>query len=182
MNSILPGQFIIPDVLATNFHLKIGDSVADFGAGNGFFLKALSKAVGPEGRVYAVEIQKQLVDKLGELARLQGLGNVHPIWGDLEELNGTKMRTESLDAVILVNTLFQVVDKPLVLQEAYRALRHGGVLHIVDWSDAGSTLGPRKGDIVTQEQAIALAESHRFMYERDYPAGDHHYGIAVRKI
>ena len=56
MNFVLPGRFVIPDVVSTHFHFNPGDTVADFGAGNGFFLKPLSKAVGSDGIVYACEM------------------------------------------------------------------------------------------------------------------------------
>ena len=49
MNFVLPGRFVVPEVVSTHFHIKEGDIVADFGAGSGFFLKILSKAVGSEG-------------------------------------------------------------------------------------------------------------------------------------
>jgi tRNA A58 N-methylase Trm61 len=114
MNAPIGGRFVMPDVVATHFHLREGDSVADFGAGSGFFLRALSTAVGDTGKVYACEIQKALVEKLGELARLQGLGNVYPIWCDLEEPNGIKIGTNELDAAILVNTLFLIEDKEYI--------------------------------------------------------------------
>ena len=182
MNFVLPGRFVIPEVVATHFHLKPGERVADLGAGGGFFLKPLSDAVGPEGKVYACEIQKQLVDKLGEFARLSGLSNISPLWCDLEEVGGIKLPNNTLDAAILVNTLFQFELKETALQEIYRVLRPGGVLHIIDWTESFGGLGPQPKDVITQEQATALCEAARFIPEREYPAGEHHYGFAVRKV
>ena len=91
MSFTLPGRFVIPAVVATHFHLREGDQVADLGAGSGFFLKVLSEAVGPSGKVYACEIQKSLVEKLAETARVQGLFNIVPLWCDLEESRGKKI-------------------------------------------------------------------------------------------
>jgi len=182
MNLVLPGRFVIPDVVSTHFHLKEGDSVADFGAGNGFFLKTLSVAVGPEGKVYACDIQKSLVEKLGEFARLSGLTNIHPLWCDLEEFGGIKLLDNTLDAGILVNTLFQIELKDAALQEMRRVLRPGGVLHVIDWSESFGGLGPQPKDVITKKEAVDLCEANRFMLEREYPAGDHHYGFAVRKV
>ena len=62
-------RFVIPQVVATHFHLREGDVVADYGAGSGFFLPVLTSAVKGTGRVYACEIQKPLVEKLGDFAR-----------------------------------------------------------------------------------------------------------------
>lgn len=182
MNLVLPGRFVVPDVVATHFHFQPGDKVADFGAGNGFFLKTLSMAVGEEGKVYACEIQKPLVEKLGEFARLNGLSNINPLWCDLEEAGGIKLADGSLDAGILVNTLFQLEDKDIALKEIRRVLKPGGVLHIIDWTESFGGLGPAAKDVITKEQAVDLCESYQFILEREYPTGEHHYGFAVRKV
>jgi len=111
MNTPIGGRFVVPDVVGTHFHLKPGELVADFGAGSGFFLKVLSNAVGDEGKVYACEIQKQLVEKLGEQARVMGLPNIHPLWCDLEEAAGIKIADGELDVALLANTLFLIEDR-----------------------------------------------------------------------
>ncbi len=182
MNFALPGKFVVPEIVSSHFLLSEGDVVADFGAGSGFFLKALTSAVGPAGKVYACEIQKPLVEKLGEYARLQGLSNVMTLWCDLEELGGIKMSDNTLDAGILVNTLFQLQLKEVAVQEMYRVIRPGGILHIIDWSESFGGLGPQASDVITKEKAIDLVESQRFAFEREYPAGEHHYGFSARKI
>ncbi|MEZ4104491.1 MAG: hypothetical protein R3B60_04395 [Candidatus Paceibacterota bacterium] len=79
MNNILPGRFVVPDVVASHFFIKEGDQVADFGAGSGFFLKVLSEMTGSTGHVYACEIQKVLVEKLSEFIRINSLPNVSSV-------------------------------------------------------------------------------------------------------
>lgn len=182
MTFTMPGNFVVPEVVVTQFHLHEGDKVADYGAGAGYFLKSLSTAVGQTGKVYACEIQKQLVEKLGDLARLQGLGNVIPLWCDLEEENGIKVPTGTLDAGILVNTLFQFELKEVALTEIRRTLRPGGVLHVIDWSESFGGLGPQPAAVVTKDAAITLCESRHFAFEREFPAGDHHYGFTMRRV
>ncbi len=182
MNIPIGGQFVVPGVVATHFHLKPGDLVADFGAGSGFFLKVLSQAVGEDGRVYACEIQKQLVEKLGEQARMLGLHNIHPLWCDLEEANGIKIGAGELDAAILVNTLFQIQDKETAIKEMGRTLRTGGKFFVIDWTESFGGLGPQPKDVVTTADATPLFEANGFVLDRDFPAGDHHYGLAFRKV
>lgn len=182
MNIPIGGRFVMPDVVATHFHLREGDLVADFGSGSGFFLRTLSAAVGDTGRVYACEIQKVLVEKLGELIRLQGLGNVHPLWCDLEESNGIKISTGELDAAILVNTLFMIEDKEVAIKEMARTIRSGGKFFIIDWTESFAGMGPQSNFVVTAAATTALLESNGFVFEREYPAGDHHYGLAFRKL
>ena len=97
----------MPEVVSTHFHLRPGDSVGDIGAGTGNFVGALSRLVGPQGRVYCSEIQKNLVEKLNDKIRGEHLSNASVLWGDMEELGGTKIADGSLYAAVTVNTLFQ---------------------------------------------------------------------------
>jgi ubiquinone/menaquinone biosynthesis C-methylase UbiE len=180
VNALSQGRFVVPDVVSTNFHLREGDVVADFGAGSGFFTKVLSKLVGEEGRVYACEIQKNLVEAIGELARKEHLGNVEVLWSDLEELNGSKIPTDALDAGVVVNALFQMEDKDTALEEMKRTVRPGGKFFVVDWSESFGGLGPQPDQVITEDTARALVEQHGFTFERSYDAGDHHYGLAFR--
>lgn len=182
MNTPIGGRFVMPDVVATHFHLNAGDIVADFGAGSGFFLKALSTAVGETGRVFACEIQKQLVEKLGEQARLQGLSNIHPLWCDLEEENGIKIGTGELDAAILVNTLFIIEDKNTAIKEMARTVRQGGKFFVIDWTESFAGMGPQPGQVITADAATALMEENGFVLDTEFPTGDHHYGLAFRKV
>lgn len=182
MNTLIGGQFVVPEVVASHFHINEGDAVADFGAGSGYFLKSLSTRAGGAGRVYACEIQKSLVEKIVDLARAQHLHNIHPLWCDLEEINGIKIQSNTLDTGILVNTLFQIQDKETAIKEIGRTLRSGGKLFIIDWTESYGGLGPRPSDVISVSEAKALLESNQFIFEREFPAGEHHYGLAFRKI
>jgi ubiquinone/menaquinone biosynthesis C-methylase UbiE len=174
-------RFMVPEVLATHFHLRPGDHVGDFGAGVGSFEPILSRLVGPTGRVYAVEIQKSLVEAL--VAKIQSgrLSNVEAIWGDLEADNGTKIKDGALDVVLMINCLFQLEDKPMAIREMMRALRSGGKLLIVDWSESWGGMGPQAGQVLTEADARDLMESEGLVFERSFDAGEHHYGLAFRK-
>ncbi len=177
----LQGRFVVPSKVATHFHIREGDTVADFGAGGGYFIEILANLVGEEGSVYACEIQRDLVDTIGALARSKGLHQVRPLWGDLEEIGGTKVPDGVVDVALLVNTFFQLEDKTTALREIARTMRSGGKLFIIDWSESFAGLGPHPDAVVTQTQAIDLCEQEGFVYEREFDAGDHHYGLAFRK-
>lgn len=178
----ISGKFVEPSVVATHFLLREGDSVADFGSGTGHFLKSLSTAVGASGSVYAFEIQKGLLEKLETRAREEHLSNIHPIWCDLEVVGGTKLADGILDAGILVNTLFQLEKKDLALKEIARLLRKGGKFFVIDWSESFAGMGPQPEYVVTESDARTMIEQAGFTFERSYPAGGHHYGLAFRKI
>ncbi len=172
--------FMVPDAVATHFHVRHGDRVADLGAGSGHFTRALSRLVGSQGKVFAVEIQRQLAEGIVEMARTERLANVESIWGDLETVGGTKIAQGSLDAALLSNTLSMTEDRGAVLDEVRALLRPGGKLLIVEWSDSAGGLGPAGGMVLTEPEMRALAEKHSYVFERTFPAGDHHYGLSFR--
>lgn len=177
----LTGRFVEPDKIVTHLHLRPGDKVADFGAGSGYFTKALAQIVGPSGRVYACEIQKSLLDTIAALAQKSGLNNVEVLWSDVEAPHGTKIDDGVLDAGLVSNTLFQFGDKVAAITEIMRTLRSGGKFFVIDWSESFGGLGPQPGDVITESDARALLETGGFVFERKFDAGDHHYGLAFRK-
>lgn len=174
-------RFMTPETLVSHFHLRPGDEVADFGAGSGNFTFVLAKAVGPTGKVYACEIQKNLVETLADAARRRGLDNLEAIWCDIEAHKGTKLESDSLDAAVLVNAFFQMEQKAEAIEEIKRVLRPGGKLFVVDWSDSFGGLGPNRENVITETEARDLIEEHGLPFERSFDSGDHHYGLAFRK-
>jgi ubiquinone/menaquinone biosynthesis C-methylase UbiE len=175
-------RFVDPEAVVSHFHLREGDVVADFGAGSGYYTELLARKVGHSGKVYACEIQKELVEKIGTLARQKGLGVVHPIWCDLEQPRGVKIPDSTLDCGLMINTLFQIQDKETAIAEVARTIRTGGKFFLIDWTDSFGGLGPQPTDVLLPQEAQAMIVQHGFEYERTFDAGDHHYGIAFRKI
>src|SRR3989344_6230736 len=145
---MLERSFIIPEKLVTHFHLRPGDRVGHFGAGTGNFVTVLSRVVGPTGRVYACEIQRNLVETLAARIRQEHLTNVEVIWSDIEADGGTKLESGALDAAILINTLFQSDDRPAALREINRTLRVGGKLLLVDWSESWGGGGAQPSNVL----------------------------------
>jgi ubiquinone/menaquinone biosynthesis C-methylase UbiE len=181
MNTLPLQRFVEPETVVSHFHLREGDVVADFGAGSGYYIEPIARAIGQGGRLYACDIQKDLIDKITDLARKKGLGWVHPLWCDLEEAGGVKIPDESVDCGIIINTLFQLENRRAALLEISRVIRRGGKLIIVDWSESFGGLGPAENDVLTEQDARSLCENFGFVYERSFDAGDHHYGVALRK-
>jgi len=174
-------RFVVPEVVISHFHLRAGDKVADFGAGSGYFLKPLSLAVGEDGLVYACDIQKNLIDTLDALASKENLSNVRPVWCDFEKVGGSKLNDNSLDVVLLVNSLFQVENHTSLVEEIKRVLRPGGKAIIIDWTESWGGLGPQPSDVMTQAETERLFASAGFTTETEFDAGDHHYGVVFRK-
>ena len=174
------GEFIKPELAVTHFHLREGDIVADFGAGRGYFTKLVAEIVGPEGRVYALEIQKNLVETIGEMAKQEGLEQIDTLWCDIEAVGGTKLADQSIEVAVVVNTLFLVEDRDSTVSEIKRTLRPGGKLFVIDWTDSHGGLGPAPEHVINEIDATALFETAGFTKERTFSAGEHHYGVSFR--
>lgn len=174
-------RFVVPGIVASHFCIREGDTVADIGAGSGYFLETLSQLAGPSGKLYAVDVQRNLVETLGEVARMKKLDNVDVIWGDCDEPGGSKIPDEAVDVAVLVNTFFQFENKLEALKEMKRILRSGGKLFIIDWTESFGGLGPQPDQVASLSEAKDQAAAAGLSFDREFDAGDHHYGLAFRK-
>ncbi|MBY0376849.1 class I SAM-dependent methyltransferase [Patescibacteria group bacterium] len=159
-----------------SFGLKEDMVVADLGAGTGFYSISAAALV-PKGKVYAVEIQKDFIEKIKSKIMESRVGNIETIWGNIEKLGGTKIKDGVVNAVIASNILFQLDDKEKFIEETKRILTSGGQVLLIDWS---SSLGHVE-KIIPKNQAREMFERKGFTSVRDIDAGVSHYGMILRK-
>lgn len=158
-----------------------GLTVADFGAGTGGYTLPLAKFVGGKGKVYAVDVQKDLLAKLKNTAIGMGLHNIEVLWGDIERSGATKLAHDSVDLVTIANTLFQAEDKIGLVSETKRVLKSGGRVFIVDWRESYGGLGPQPNAVVRQDVARGYFEQEGFVFEKTIDVGAQHYGFVMKK-
>ncbi|HVT75029.1 MAG TPA: class I SAM-dependent methyltransferase [Candidatus Paceibacterota bacterium] len=161
--------------------LSDGAIVADFGAGSGFYAIEAAKAVAPSGTVYAIDIQKDLLDRLKKEAEHFHVRGIEIIAGDVERLGGTRIADGKCDVVIASNILFMLKDRKNLVLEAKRILKPNGRLLVIDWAASFSQMGPRGDHVVYKDDAMNLGVSAGLEFEREIHAGAHHYGIIFRK-
>jgi ubiquinone/menaquinone biosynthesis C-methylase UbiE len=130
--------------------------------------------------VYAIDVQRDLLRRIHNEAVRRGYKNVEVIWGDLEVPRASKLADSSMDLVVLSNLLFQVPDKLPVLREARRIVKPIGRVVVIDWSESFGGMGPVEEDVFPKNVALALAEKAALAFEREFPAGAHHYGLIFR--
>lgn len=171
--------FLTPERIVKTFNLEKGDHAADFGAGHGFFAIPMAKIVGGNGKVYAFDVQKSALDILRAKAKLDHLLNIEPVWADLEQPRGSKLKDAYLDFVLIANILFQTENKQNLFEEAFRLLRPKGRLAIIEWDDTPSPLGPAAR--VKKDSIKNLSIEAGFTLDREFDAGSHHYGILFKK-
>ncbi|HRY30984.1 MAG TPA: methyltransferase domain-containing protein [Candidatus Paceibacterota bacterium] len=174
-------MFSDPATNLEQFHIDPGMTVADLGSGTGFYTFILSEKVGPGGKVYSVDVQKDLLNKLKTEAENRGLHNVEIIWGDLDELKGTTLRDFSVDRAVVVNTLFQLEKPESFVAEAKRILNpKSGKILVIDWTDSFGGIGPSPDVVIRPDVARTMFENAGFKFDRDIKVGDHHYGMIFR--
>ncbi len=170
-------SFLDPSKLITQLPLKDGDIVADFGAGSGGWTIPLAKKL-RGGRIYAFDIQPEVLSALKGRAELEGIHNIETRICNLEEPQATKLENESVDMVLIANVLFEIEDKPAILKEAKRILKPQGKLVIIDWQP-GAPIGPKQG-VVSPQEIKALFENLGLELEKESKAGAFHYLIIGR--
>ncbi len=174
-------MFMDPAETLAACNFQVTDSVADFGAGSGFMARAIASIV-TRGNVFAIEINRDMVARITHEAEEGHIDNLHPLWGDIEIAGGTKLGDASVDVVVLSNILFQIDDKPGALKEAFRVLKNGGRLLLVDWQESFGGLGPAPHHVFNKETAEPLITKIGFTKLSDnLPAGEHHYAILFKK-
>lgn len=111
-----------------------GMRVADFGAGRTAHLVfPAARLVGDEGVVFAVDIHPDSLTMIDGHRKLHAQTNLETVWGNIEKYGGVPLPSSSLDLVMIVSTLWQARSHLDIAKEAWRVVRPGGTLAIVDW-------------------------------------------------
>jgi predicted methyltransferase len=135
--------------------LKKGDSVADVGAGYGYFTNLLSKEVGPQGRVYAIDIASSAIHALEERVTEDHLVNAVVIRG---EIDNPKLPPSALNAVLIVDSYHEMVDHEAMLLHIMEALKPSGCIVILEHCDESRLGEPREKLVRRHELAPSIAE------------------------
>lgn len=170
-----PAGFLDTQRIISELQLTDGMHVGDFGAGSGFFTAEAARKVGESGRIYAVDVQLGPLEAIQSRAESMGLKNIEIVRADLEVLGGTNIPSDALDIVLLANVLFQSEQKDNIVAEAYRTLKSGGKLLIIDWRKGGGGAVPDEMRSDPQSmQAVVTAQGFRL--EREVEAGIFYFG------
>ena len=169
-----------PKNLVAQLNLAPGSVVADFGSGSGILTLELAKAVGPEGKVFAVDVVSQQLESVKSLAQMRGINNIETRWANLEKTS--TLDPNSCDWVIIANLLFQVEKKlqPRICEEAYKILKSEGKMVIIDWKPE-STLGPPKENRLTIEEVKEMAQKKQFKFIHTLEIDDTHWCAIFQK-
>jgi ubiquinone/menaquinone biosynthesis C-methylase UbiE len=170
-------QFIKPELILQQIGLQPGMQVADLGCGLGYFALPAAKITGLRGKVYAVDVQKSVLEQVKKEAQLQNIVGIETVWSDIETVGAAKILPRSLDMVFVINTLFQASHKEAVFSEARRLLKPSGFLLVVDWLPGDTAMGPPVASRLDLGKIKAMANAAGFVFQKDIAAGSHHFGL-----
>ncbi|HLI77958.1 MAG TPA: methyltransferase domain-containing protein [Acidobacteriaceae bacterium] len=156
-------------------HLHAGSTVADIGAGGGWFSVRAARRVGPTGRVFAEDINPHAIDSIRDRAQREHLPQITPVLGTPDD---PKLAPDSLDAALMLRVYHEVAHPPLMLDVLERALKPGGRLGVIDHPGNGADHGIN-ADVVRGE--VERAGFH-YVGLYDFTKGDQNdYMIVFEK-
>ncbi len=166
------------DLLLPMLKLKPGAVVADVGAGTGYYSRRLANLVGPRGRVYAVDVQPEMVAMLRSLARKRGLGQLTPVLGAVDDV---KLPAASLDMAIMVDVYHELEFPYEVLASIVRALRPGGEVVFVEYRAEDARVPIKALHKMSEAQVRREAEAQALVWDRTENALPWQHVVFFRK-
>ena len=142
--------------------IKSGSSVADIGAGSGWFTVRAARRVGAEGQVFAVEINSDYLKHIEQRAAAEKLANIKTILGTEED---PKLPRESIDAVLILKTYHEIAQPILVLAHLREAMRPEALLGIIDRNGNGKDHGIDRNVVIKEaaQAGFSLVEQYDFV-------------------
>lgn len=119
-----------PERVIAALGIRPGNRVADLGSGSGYFTLRLAQAVGPEGRVFAVDVDEEMNEYLRRRVAQAGVANVEVIQGRFED---PLLPDGGVDLVLTVDTYHHIDDRPSYFRNLQRDLAPGGRVAVIDY-------------------------------------------------
>jgi predicted methyltransferase len=142
-----------------------GKSVADIGAGSGWFTVRAARRVTDSGTVYAVDINPKAIDYINQRAEREGLHNIKTMLG---REDNPRLPTGTIDAVLLLKTYHEVAKPVALLSNLRTSLKPGARVGIIDRNGNGEDHGVNR-EVVIREAAEA---GFKLVGQSDFVKGD----------
>jgi ubiquinone/menaquinone biosynthesis C-methylase UbiE len=173
--------FVDPKLVTGQLAIQLGERVADFGCGAGYFSCAFAERVGATGHVSALDILPASLESVMSRARTLGLTNITAKRANLECEGGSTLDPHSLDWVIIKDMLFQNEHKDTIIYEAARVLKPGGQLFVMEWDKDAKFVGPAEGLRVTRQELEQLLAAAGLTVVKPLEVGQYHFGFLAKK-
>lgn len=152
------------ELLLKNMQLKAGDVVADIGAGSGYHVVKIAPKLGMEGKVFAVDIQQEMLDYISVRTRDLKLLNVDCVLGTNKSTN---LKSGSIDKMLLVDVYHEFEFPAEMGQSMWKALKPGGLIYLIEYRAEDPEVPIKRVHKMTAQQAIAEMEAAGFRFVKN---------------
>jgi len=163
--------FLNPENILKRIPIKPHMRVADVGCGTGFFTIPMAKIVGAKGKVFAIDLQEEMIAILNKKIQKLKIQNIETLVSTEEKI---PLPNESVDLALMASVLHEL-DSYATVEEVYRFLKPHGVLAVLEWEKKKTEFGPPLWERLTQYQTREIVEKTGFRVEEISPVGSHHY-------
>jgi ubiquinone/menaquinone biosynthesis C-methylase UbiE len=143
--------------------LKQGSTVADIGAGSGWFSVRAARRVGPNGRVIAEDINAKAIAYIQQRAQREHLANIVPVLGTPDD---PKLTPNSLDAALMLKVYHEIAHPPLVLANLRAALKPGARFGIIDRNGNGGDHGLKESIVRDEVEHAGFRQVGRYDFTK----------------
>lgn len=175
LDSIDRRKFLNPDSILKKAGLDSDTVLADLGCGSGYFTIPASLIV---RKVYAIDMQQEMLDIVREKIRKGKLKNIETI---LSKESSIPLPDKSVDVLFMANVFHELDDRGGILKEAKRILSCRGRMMIIDWKKMEMEMGPPVGERLTEEEVVSVCEDGGFRILMRLEAGPYNYMLVFGK-
>ena len=140
-----------------------GKSVADVGAGSGWFTVRAARRVGPGGMVYAEDINPKAIETIDARAKTEKLPNIRTVLGTPDDV---KLAPGSVDAVLLLKVYHEIAHPAVVMRELRAALKPGGRVGIIDRNGNGADHGLDRAVVEREMKADGFSLQGKYHFTK----------------
>ena len=158
--------------------IEKGSTVADVGAGVGYFTWRLAEAVGPQGVVYGEDVQRAMLDELTRNMKKRGITNVRPVLGGYED---PKLPANSVDLILLVDVYHEFSEPEKMLDHMRDSLKPNGRLVLLEYRAEDPDVPIRPEHKMTVKQVRAEVEPQGYRFEKSIETLPQQHIIVFRK-
>ncbi|PYR50275.1 MAG: SAM-dependent methyltransferase [Acidobacteria bacterium] len=152
-----------PDRAIDALRIKSGSTVADVGAGSGYMTVRMARRVGPAGRVYATDIQPEMLTLLRQRLVREGLSNVEPVLGQSDD---PRLPAAALDLILMVDVYHEFSEPQKMLRRMREALKPDGRLVLLEYRKEDPSIPIRPEHKMTVAEAKMEVEAEGFRLTR----------------
>jgi SAM-dependent methyltransferase len=152
-----------PDRALDAIGIVKGSTVADVGAGSGYMTVRMASRVGHAGRVYAVDIQREMLEMLDRRVRLENLGNVTSVLGRADD---PQLPTGTIDLILMVDVYHEFSEPQKMLRRMRTALKKDGRLVLLEYRKEDPLVPIRPEHKMSVDEAKMELEAEGFRLSR----------------